>query len=122
MLIIQGKSGKILEINKEIKEYNNVLLVTTSLISDNNLQCIDKDISILRFKDCSEMWKEFKDRKFYKEFIKQAKEFDIVVFYIIEKQLFTYFDVYKKIEDKLGKEIIVTLQTENDNISFSRIS
>lgn len=28
MLIIQGKSGKILEINKEIKEYNNVLLVT----------------------------------------------------------------------------------------------
>lgn len=116
MLIIQGKSRKILEIDKEIKERNDVLLITTSL------QCINKDISILRFKDCNEMWKKFKDKKFYREFIKQAKQFDIVVFYIIEKQLFTYLDAYKKIENKLGKEIIVTFQTENDNISFSRIS
>ena len=119
MKVISGKSGKILTINKLIENYDKVLVVTR--FQNLELCSIEKEIVILEYKDNSEMWNEFIDDDKYKEFINGAADFDVVVFYGLENEVGINIDNYGAIEDRLSKEVIVTIQNDSEEIKVLEI-
>lgn len=114
MKVIIGRTGRIIKMNELINMYDDVLIVTTKQISVFGFPYINKKVNYLEYDNSSAMWSDFIDDKLYEEFITKAQKYDAVVFYILEDQDEVVLDNYGAIEDRIGKQVIVTFCSEDD--------
>jgi hypothetical protein len=111
MRIVEGRSGKSLEIVRILNQFDGKAL----LINASGLTCVHvfEKLDTMFFEDIEKMWESFNNNQEYDNFIQdvQTRSYRLVIFYTNDNE--ANLDGYGAIEDRLGIPIIVTIQ-KND--------
>lgn len=114
MIIIKGKSNKLAKV-EELLKYRNKERVLIVKLDSLNLVSLG-DCAFVSYESADKMFEDFINDELYAEFIEEAKEFNIVVFYTLDTDM--NIDAYGAIERDLGREVIVCIQKDCETVVF----
>lgn len=114
MLIIEGKTGKSLKLQKIINKCKEKILIVDTvgihhILADNN------NLSILPM-SLEKLW----NGTVIGDYLNEIRKFDIIIFETNDKK--EKVDSYKRLENLIGKKCIVTIQNNDlENINIYEI-